>query len=139
MMKSKLLVFVAVLGLLAAFGPSSAFATCSTQTQNPDLTAMVCMKPNIVHVGGTITLSGSVTNNTTSTLTVAVKAVLKEPTGATQTLLNQTVTLTPGQSMPFSTTITTNSSYPLGKYVLVGSAHDSNGTSHAAAHTTLEP
>jgi hypothetical protein len=140
MVKSMLLVLVAVLGLLAAFVPS-AFATCGTGSQNPDLTGVFCISPNIIHVGGTFTLHGSMTNNTTSSLVVTAKVVLKAPDGTTATLISQIFTLSPGQSVPYNNNYGFTPNAPLGKYVITGSLKDfkGRGTSHASAHATLEP
>src|SRR3954464_4765051 len=91
------LAIVAVAGLALTLGVSTVLATSGTGTQNSDLTISVSASPDVLTVGDSATISGSVTNNTNKSQKVTIKGVLTLPDGTKYTE-SRTVTLAAGQS-----------------------------------------
>ena len=133
--KLVLLAGIAIISLfsLAQFTPVE--ATSATGSQNPNLTVFVSLSPDRATVGDTITVTQSVTNNSSAALTVTLTDTLKVPSGHSYTA-SRTVTLTPGtHSKTFSYAV--QPYFPKGDYYLTLTATNQGSSSSATAEVTI--
>ena len=134
---TKFAVMLAVGTMVTTLGTSVALATSDTGTQNPDVTVFISISPDVVTVGDTLTLSGSVTNNTAQKKRFRFVLTLTLPGGANFSVTKY-ARLRPGKTFSLSESFTVPAFLPLGEYSLTLSATNLNGTSTATATATVE-
>ena len=131
------LAVVALGSLVMTIGMSVAVATSDTGSQNPDVTVTSSLSPDVVTVGGTLTGTATVTNNTNRTRKFRVKAVLSGPNGWTHSQ-SQSVRLGPGQSASQAESVLIDASVPPGQYSLRVSVKSKKTASVATATATVQ-
>jgi hypothetical protein len=133
----RLLTVVAFLSLFAGLSVLPVLAHTSTGHQNPDLTVTITVTPNTVALGGTETATGKVKNNTSGTLTVTDKVVVKDPSGTVVYSNSETDTIAAGATFTKTVKQTIPFFAATGTYTVILSSTDANGTSKATVHFTV--
>jgi hypothetical protein len=106
--------------------------------QNPDLTVTASMIPDFATVGDVITISGSVTNNTSRPAKVATSANLIAPDGSVlYSKADASRTIPAGKTVNVSYSVVDDGSLARGVYRLEVVATGANGSSSAGASITL--
>ena len=134
----RLVLLVVLVGGVVFGASSSALATTETGTQNPDLTVTASISPDYASVGDVITISASVTNNTSRPAKVATSANLIGPNGSVlYSKSSDSRTIPSGKSVNVSYSVLDDGSLARGVYRLEVVATNANGSSSAGSSITL--
>jgi hypothetical protein len=126
-----------ILGLFATLSLTPALANSGTGHQNPDLTVKGTVSPNTVHRGQKETATGSITNNTSGSLTVTAAVKVTDSSGTVLYSKSESLTIAAGQTVTKSYSNTIPFYVPNGTYYATLSATDAKGTSHVKVHFTV--
>jgi hypothetical protein len=135
MKKPRFFAALALVGLMAA-GTAPALATCGTGSQNPSYTVMVCLSPDSVTVGQTVTLTESARNNTAAYKKVLVTETVTLPSGQ-QFNKSFYATLAPLKTYTFTASYQINEYFPKGAYSVTLRVADQSGASFATGMITV--
>jgi hypothetical protein len=134
----RLLTVVAILGLFAGLSALPVLANTGTGNQNPDVTVTVTVTPNTVSLGGTETGTVKIKNNTSATVTFTDKIVIKEPNGTVAYSKSEQDTIAAGATFTKTVKQTIPFLAPTGVYTVIVKSTDTNGTSTAKTHFTVQ-
>jgi hypothetical protein len=137
LLRTRIGLLVAFVGLALLLMMPSAQATTAVGTQNPQLTVRASATsdgadPDRATVGDTVTVASSVRNNTASARSVSITYTLKDPTGHSESL-SETVRIGAHKTFSHSFSYVVDPSIPKGVYHLTVSAKNGRGTSSATA------
>lgn len=129
------LAVVAGVTAFSLIGTGSAVAATATASQNSDLTVSVTTDKESASYGDSVTVTRTVTNNTSKKQNVTVDYELTTPTGQVHTY-SERLTVAPGQPLSWSNTYMIDSSYAPGTYTLEWTA--GNGKSASSCSISFE-
>ena len=134
----RMVLLMAFAGLALLVVIPIAQATTAVGNQNPQLTVRASATsegadPDRATVGDTVTVAGSVKNNTAKKQTALVTVTARDPQGSSIYTNSENVSLRPGKTISSSYSYVVDESYQKGNYEITVSATNAKGTSNATA------